>query len=135
MRPLQAAMGEMGWTEDKNLRLSILYGGGDRTKIDAAADQLVSLAPELIYVTGLPPALALRKRTLAISRSYSLSSPIQLDLVWSKASAVPEATSPDSSSGIFQSVANGCSCCEKSRRTSIMLGSCTTQIQDLMRRQ
>jgi len=82
MRPLQAAMGEMGWTEDKNLRLSILYGGGDRTKIDAAADQLVSLAPELIYVTGLPPALALRKRTLAIPIVFSLvADPVGFGLV------------------------------------------------------
>ena len=82
LRPLVASMREMGWTEDKNLRVSIRYGGGDRAKIDAAADDLVMLAPELIYVTGLPPAQALRKRTLAIPIVFSLvADPVGLGLV------------------------------------------------------
>ena len=82
LRPLATSMRGMGWTEDKNLRLDIRFGGGDRAKIDAAADDLVKLAPELIYVTGLPPALALRKRTLAIPIVFSLvADPVGFGLV------------------------------------------------------
>ncbi len=66
LRPLMASMRDMGWAEDKNLRVSTRFGGGERARIDAAADDLVTLAPELIYVTGLPPAQALRKRTPTI---------------------------------------------------------------------
>jgi ABC-type uncharacterized transport system substrate-binding protein len=82
LRPLMTSMRDMGWVEDKNLRVSTRYGGGDRARIDAAADDLVTLAPELIYVTGLPPAQALRKRTPAIPIVFSLvADPVGFGLV------------------------------------------------------
>ena len=82
LRPLMTSMRDMGWAEDKNLRVSTRYGGGDRARIDAAADDLVTLAPELIYVTGLPPAQALRKRTSTIPIVFSLvADPVGFGLV------------------------------------------------------
>jgi putative ABC transport system substrate-binding protein len=82
LRPLVTSMRAMGWMEDKNIQLDVRYGGGDRARIDAAADELVKLAPELIYVTGLPPALALRKRTPAIPIVFSLvADPVGFGLV------------------------------------------------------
>lgn len=82
LRPLMASMREMGWTEDKNLRVDIRFGGGDRNQIDTAADDLVKLAPELIYATGLPPAQALRKRTAGIPIVFSLvADPVGFGLV------------------------------------------------------
>ena len=84
LRPLLASMRDMGWSEDKNLRVSTRFGGGEQARIDAAADDLVKLAPELIYVTGLPPAQALRKRTPKEFPSCFPSWPIQSVSVWSK---------------------------------------------------
>ena len=82
LRPLMASMRDMGWAEDKNLRVSTRFGGGERARIDAAADDLVALAPELIYVTGLPPAQALRKRTPTIPIVFSLvADPVGFGLV------------------------------------------------------
>lgn len=56
LRPFKAAMAEAGWIEDQNIRLDYRFGGGDLAKIHAAAGDLVTLAPDLIYATGLPPA-------------------------------------------------------------------------------
>ena len=119
LRPLMASMRDMGWAEDKNLRVSTRFGGGERARIDAAADDLVALAPELIYVTGLPPAQALRKRTPTIPIVFSLvADPVGFGLVDSL--VVREAMSPGLSFGIFQSEASGFSYCRKSPRTSII---------------
>ena len=58
-------MQEAGWIDGKNYRFDYRFGGGD-VKINAAAAELVALAPELIYVTGLPPAQALQQKTRTI---------------------------------------------------------------------
>src|SRR4051794_17662378 len=66
VRPFKAAMQEAGWIDGRNIRLDYRFGGGDLVKINAAAAELVALAPELIYATGLPPAQALRQKTRTI---------------------------------------------------------------------
>ena len=75
-------MEEAGWIDGKNIRLDYRFGGGDLAKINAAAAELVSLAPELIYATGLPPAQALRQRTRTIPIVFSLvADPVGFGLV------------------------------------------------------
>ena len=59
-------MQDAGWIDGKNIRLDYRFGGGDIAKINAAAAELVALAPEMIYATGLPPVQALRQRTPTI---------------------------------------------------------------------
>ena len=79
LRPFKAAM---EWMDGTNIRLDYRFGGGDLTKINAAAAELVALAPELIYATGLPPAQALRQRTQAIPIVFSLvADPVGFGLV------------------------------------------------------
>jgi putative ABC transport system substrate-binding protein len=63
LRPLRTSMHDIGWTEGRNVRFDVRFGSGDLIKIGTAADELVALAPELIYATGLPPVHALRQRT------------------------------------------------------------------------
>jgi hypothetical protein len=58
LRPLKAAMRDAGWIEDTNVRFEIRFGGGNMARISAAGDELVALAPDLIYATGLPPVQA-----------------------------------------------------------------------------
>jgi len=82
LRPLRAAMQEAGWMEGKNIQLDYRFGGGDLAKISAAADELVALAPELIYASGLPSVQALRQRTRAIPIVFSLvADPIGFGLI------------------------------------------------------
>src|SRR5437763_1287452 len=52
LRPLRSSMQDAGWTEGKNVRFDVRYGSGNLPKIGTAADELVVLAPELIYATG-----------------------------------------------------------------------------------
>ena len=72
IRPLRAPMQEAGWMEGKSIQLDYRFGGGDFARISAAADELVALAPELIYATGLPPVQALRQRTRSIPIVFSI---------------------------------------------------------------
>jgi putative tryptophan/tyrosine transport system substrate-binding protein len=72
LRPFHAAMQEAGWVDGNNIRLDYRFGGGDLVKINVSAAELVALAPELIYATGLPPVQALRQRTNSIPIVFSL---------------------------------------------------------------
>jgi putative ABC transport system substrate-binding protein len=79
LRPFKAAMQEAGWIDGNNIHLDYRFGGGDLNKINASAAELVALAPELIYATGLPPVRALRQRT---STNFSLvADPVGFGLV------------------------------------------------------
>jgi putative ABC transport system substrate-binding protein len=82
LRPFKAAMKEAGWLDGDNVHFDLRFGGGDLTKIEAGAAQLVALAPELIYATGLPPVQALRQRTRDIPIVFSLvADPVGFGLV------------------------------------------------------
>jgi ABC-type uncharacterized transport system substrate-binding protein len=82
LRPFQAAMREAGWADGSNIRSDYRFGGGDLNKINASAAELVALAPELIYATGLPPVQALRQRTSTIPIVFSLvADPVGFGLV------------------------------------------------------
>jgi putative ABC transport system substrate-binding protein len=82
LRPFKTAMQEAGWIDAKNIHLDYRFGGGDLAKINAAAAELVALAPELIYATGLPAAQALRERTRTVPIVFSLvADPVGLGLI------------------------------------------------------
>ena len=114
VRPFKAAMQEAGWIDGRNIRLDYRFGGGDLAKINAAAAELVALAPELIYATGLPPAQALRQKTRAIPIVFSLvADPVGFGLVESLRQ--PGGNVTGFIVGTFLSAANGCNCSRRSR--------------------
>src|SRR5262245_5976183 len=45
-------MQQMGWTDRRNVRFDIRWGGGDNAKMRANASELVGLAPDVIVATG-----------------------------------------------------------------------------------
>jgi putative tryptophan/tyrosine transport system substrate-binding protein len=77
LEPFKAAMQEAGWIDGRNIRLNYRFGGGDIAKINAAATELVALAPEMIYATGLPPVQALRQKT----RTILVADPVGFGLI------------------------------------------------------
>jgi putative ABC transport system substrate-binding protein len=84
LRPLRASLQDVGWTEGQNMSFDVRFGGGHLAKMGAAADELVALAPDLIYATGLPPVQALRQRTSTIPIVFSLvADPVGFGLVQS----------------------------------------------------
>jgi putative ABC transport system substrate-binding protein len=46
------ALQELGWTEGRNVRFDIRFGGGDVDRYRAYAAELVSLAPDVLFGTG-----------------------------------------------------------------------------------
>ena len=74
-------MQEAGWIDGKNIRLDYRFGG-DVTDINASAAELVVLAPEVIYATGLPAARALHQKTQTIPIVFTqVADPVGFGLV------------------------------------------------------
>ena len=46
------ALAGLGWTDGRNVRMDLRWGGGDINRIRALAQKLVGLQPDIIVVTG-----------------------------------------------------------------------------------
>src|SRR5262245_16092904 len=49
---LTQALADLGWTDGRNLRTDLRWGGGDINQIRALAQQLVGLQPDIILTNG-----------------------------------------------------------------------------------
>jgi putative ABC transport system substrate-binding protein len=83
LRPFQAAMQQAGWIDGRNIHIDYRFAaGGTLANIDAAATELVALAPELIFAVGLPAARALRRKTHSIPIVFTrVADPVGFGLV------------------------------------------------------
>src|SRR5579859_4016491 len=52
---LRDSLQQFGWTEGVNVRFNYRFGGGDPARLRSYAEELVTLAPDVI-VTGAAPA-------------------------------------------------------------------------------
>jgi putative ABC transport system substrate-binding protein len=60
-------LAELGWTDDRNLRIDVRWAGSDINRIRALAKEVVSLQPDIIMVTGSTLAtVALQRETRTI---------------------------------------------------------------------
>jgi putative ABC transport system substrate-binding protein len=60
-------LAELGWTDDRNLRMDVRWAGSDINRIRALAKELVGLQPDIIVVTGSTLAtVALQRETRTI---------------------------------------------------------------------
>jgi putative tryptophan/tyrosine transport system substrate-binding protein len=57
---------QLGWTEDRNMRIEYRWTAGGDDELRRHAAELVALTPEVIMATGSPPVVALRKATRTI---------------------------------------------------------------------
>ena len=60
------ALVDLGWTDGRNVRIELRWGGGDANRIQALAQELVSLQPDIIFTSGTVPTLALQRETRTI---------------------------------------------------------------------
>src|SRR5215468_15164 len=60
------ALADSGWTDNRNLRMDLRWGGGDANRIQALAQELVSLQPDIILATSTPATVALQRQTRTI---------------------------------------------------------------------
>jgi ABC-type uncharacterized transport system substrate-binding protein len=61
------ALAGFGWTEGRNVRMDVRWGGGDINRIRALAQELVGLQPDIIVASGSTVDAAQREtRTIPI---------------------------------------------------------------------
>jgi putative tryptophan/tyrosine transport system substrate-binding protein len=59
----QRRLAELGWSEDRNIRLDRRWAGGDPARMSANIAEIVALAPDVILAQNTPMVAALIKRT------------------------------------------------------------------------
>ena len=60
------ALAGLGWTEGRNVRMELRWGGGDANRIRAVAQELVGLQPDIIVTSSTPTTVALQRATRTI---------------------------------------------------------------------
>jgi putative ABC transport system substrate-binding protein len=79
---LREGIAKLGWIEGHNLQIDRRYGGGDPNRIRFFAEELVSLAPEVMIVTGGPGTRAVQNVTKTIPIVFvSVGDPVESGLV------------------------------------------------------
>ena len=56
------ALAGLGWTDGRNMRMDLRWGGDDINRIRALAQELVGLQPDVILTGGTPATVALGRR-------------------------------------------------------------------------
>ena len=60
------ALAGLGWTDGRNLRMDLRWGGVDTNRIRALAQELVGLQPDIIVTDSTPATAALQRETRTI---------------------------------------------------------------------
>jgi putative ABC transport system substrate-binding protein len=60
------ALADLGWTDGRNVRMELRWGGGDNNQIRALAQELVGLQPDIIVASSTPVTAALQRETRTI---------------------------------------------------------------------
>src|SRR5262252_5345894 len=55
------ALADLGWTDGRNVRMDLRWGGGDINRMRALAQELVGLHPDIIVTSGTPATVALQR--------------------------------------------------------------------------
>jgi putative ABC transport system substrate-binding protein len=76
------ALANLGWTEGRNVRLDLRWGGGDINRIRALAQELVGLRPDIIVTNQTPPTVAVQRETRTIPIVFaSVGDPVASSIV------------------------------------------------------
>jgi putative ABC transport system substrate-binding protein len=60
------ALSGLGWTDGRNVRMDLRWGGGDINRVRALALELVGLQPDIIVTNGTVATVALQRETRTI---------------------------------------------------------------------
>ncbi len=115
---------DLGWIENRNIRLEYRYQGSDIERIRAGVAELVALAPDIIVVWSNPAVAVLRQATQTIPL-FLCWCPSRLEVASSRTWRIQAAISPVSRILNLQWEGNGCSCSRRLRLLSNELLSFT----------
>ena len=80
----QQRLRELGWSEDRNMRIDVMWGAGDADHVSADAAQLVRKLPDVILANGPVPTIEIAKATHAIPIVFAqVPDPVDLGIVTS----------------------------------------------------
>ena len=60
------ALAGLGWTDGRNLRMDLRWAGGDNNRMQALAQELVGLEPDIIFTNATLTTAALQRETRTI---------------------------------------------------------------------
>jgi putative ABC transport system substrate-binding protein len=60
------AFADLGWTDGRNVRMDLRWGGGDTNRIRALAQELVGLQPDVIVTFGATATVAVQRETRTV---------------------------------------------------------------------
>jgi putative ABC transport system substrate-binding protein len=66
------AFSGLGWTDGRNLRIDLRWGGDDINRIRAVAQELVGLQPDIILTTGGAATAAVERETRTIPIVFAI---------------------------------------------------------------
>jgi putative ABC transport system substrate-binding protein len=76
------ALADLGWTDCRNVRMDVRWGGADINRIPALAQELVGLQPDIILATTTATAVALQRETRTIPIVFAnVSDPVASGIV------------------------------------------------------
>jgi putative ABC transport system substrate-binding protein len=76
------ALADLGWTDGRNVRIDLRWGGGDINRIRALAQELVGLQPDIIVTTSEREAAVLQRETRTIPIvAVSMADPVATGIV------------------------------------------------------
>jgi putative tryptophan/tyrosine transport system substrate-binding protein len=75
------ALADLGWTDGRNVRMDLRWGGDDINRIRALAHELVGLQPDIIVAASTPATAAVQRETRTIPIVFSLK-PDNKDGAW-----------------------------------------------------
>ena len=76
------ALADLGWTDGRNVRMDLRWGGGDINRIRALAQELVGLQPDIILTSATPATVALQRETRTIPIVFaSVGDPVASGIV------------------------------------------------------
>jgi putative tryptophan/tyrosine transport system substrate-binding protein len=76
------ALADLGWTDGRNVRIDHRWGGDDNNRIQAVAQELVDLQPDIILTGGVPATAAVQRKTRTIPIVFTIvADPVASGLV------------------------------------------------------
>jgi putative ABC transport system substrate-binding protein len=76
------ALAGLGWTDGGNVRMDVRWGRADINRIQALAQELVGLQPDIIFTWGTPPSVALQRETRTIPIVFaSVTDPVAQHII------------------------------------------------------
>ena len=124
------ALAGLGWTDGRNVRFDLRWGGGDINRIRALAQELVGLQPDIILTGTIATTAAFQRETRTIPIVFAtVADPSSA--ASSRVSTARVGTSPASPATKPRWQASGLSCSRRSRPGSSGSQSCSIPTQPL----